>query len=259
MNIWAYDKTFEGFLSLVFECYDRKTFPEIISGFADGNISVFPEDYKVDSDKNKAGRVWKGLQKKTSDASCQMLFSAFLSEIPDIELRLLNYIRTVFDSPENIELNFGNENTLELLKLSKKVSREAHRTLMFVRFQKTADDIYYASFDPKYNVLPLSVRHFERRFADQKWIIYDTNRNYGFYYDLENTQEVIFTENSVNPVTGQINEEIMAKDEKLFQELWKTYFDSTCIRERINPKLHMQFLPKRFWKYLPEKQRNLKK
>ena len=138
--------------------------------------------------------------------------------------------------------------------MDKKVTREAQRVLMFVRFQKTADEIYYASFDPKYNVLPLVIKHFENRFADQKWIIYDTRRNYGFYYDLTNTSEFRFTENMVNPSTGQIDKRMMAGDEQLFQELWRSYFKSLCIKERINPKLHMQLLPKRFWKYLTEKQ-----
>ena len=46
----------------------------------------------------------------------------------------------------------------------------------------------------------------------------------------------------------------MAADEKQFQELWKEYFKVLAIKERINPKLHAQLLPRRFWKYLTEKQ-----
>jgi probable DNA metabolism protein len=96
--------------------------------------------------------------------------------------------------------------------------------------------------------------HFEKRFADQKWIIYDTRRNYGFYYNLKGTTEVTFTESLADPVSGKIDTSIMDKDEQLFQELWKGYFNSMCIKERLNPKLHRQLLPKRFWKYLTEKQ-----
>jgi probable DNA metabolism protein len=46
----------------------------------------------------------------------------------------------------------------------------------------------------------------------------------------------------------------MAEDEKLFQEMWKTYFKSIAIKERINPKLHKQNMPVRYWKHLTEKQ-----
>ncbi len=254
MNLWIYDRTFEGFLTLVFNCYELKIFPDTILGKINNQPFIFPENYEVITDETKAKRVWNGLHKKISNTSCQLLYHAFLSEICDVELLMLHYIREVFESRVNIELNFGNHYILEMLKMDKKVTREAQRILMFVRFQKTIDEIYYASFDPKYNVLPLVIKHFENRFADQKWIIYDTRRNYGFYYDLKNTSEFRFTENNVNRATGKIDKSMMAEDEQLFQELWKKYFKSMCIKERINPKLHMQLLPKRFWKYLTEKQ-----
>jgi probable DNA metabolism protein len=254
MNIWTYDKTFEGFLTLVFDCYEMKTFPDKILGNIPDQACIFPCNYEVISNDTKAKRVWNGMHKKISDNSRQMLYHVFLSEIQDIELSILNYLRKAFESKVNIELNFGNKNVLEMFKIDKKVSREAHRIIMFVRFQKTIDDIYFAFFDPKYNVLPLVIYHFEDRFADQKWVIYDTCRNYGFYYDLKNTSEIKFTSSSISPETGKIDTNIMDKDEQLFQDLWKSYFNSMCIKERINPNLHMKLLPKRFWKYLIEKQ-----
>jgi probable DNA metabolism protein len=254
MNNWIYDKTFEGFLTLVFNCYEMKIFPDRISGNRNNQPSIFPESYEVVSNEAKAKRVWSGLHKKISNTSCQLLYHAFLSEICDVELLMLHYIREVFESPVNIELNFGNYYVLEMLKMDKKVMREAQRILMFTRFQKTTDEIYYAPFDTKYNVLPLVIKHFENRFTDQKWIIYDTKRNYGFYYDLKCTSEFRFTDKFVSSVTNIIDKNLMDKDEQLFQELWKNYFDAMCIKERLNPKLHMQLLPKRFWKYLTEKQ-----
>jgi probable DNA metabolism protein len=45
----------------------------------------------------------------------------------------------------------------------------------------------------------------------------------------------------------------MDDDEKQFQILWKTYFSSIVIHERINPKRHRQHMPVRFWAYMPEK------
>ncbi|MGE0077092.1 MAG: TIGR03915 family putative DNA repair protein [Bacteroidales bacterium] len=254
MIVWSYDKTFEGFLTLVFDCYQKRIFPDKIIGGSNVQLSLFQPDYEVISDESMAKRVWDGLHKKVSGTSCQMIYYAFLSEIEDIEMLILNYTRKAFGSKESIELNFGDKHVLELLKIDKKVSREAERIRMFVRFQKTKDETYYASFDPKYNVLPLVVSHFERRFADQKWIIYDTCRNYGFYYDLTSSSEFKFIDSLVDPNTGQLDKSIIDDDELIFQDLWKSYFKSICIKERVNPKLHMQMLPKRFWKYLIEKQ-----
>jgi probable DNA metabolism protein len=252
--IWAYDKTFEGFLSLVFECFERKTFPEKIMGQEEPSSLLFNPELIITTNEAKAQRVWSGLHKRISEESCQMLYYAFLSELPDMEMCLLLYARKVFTTAYNIEANFGDDSVLTLLKIRKKVLREAERIRMFVRFQRTADDLYYASFDPKYNVLPLSIGHFEKRFADQRWIIYDTHRNYGFYYDLHKTSEIRFTESLIDPLNGNIDQSALAEDEKIFQQLWKNYFNVICIKERINPRLHVQLLPKRFWKYLPEKQ-----
>ena len=53
---------------------------------------------------------------------------------------------------------------------------------------------------------------------------------------------------------GKINETLMDKDEQMFQKMWKAYFKSMTIKERINLKLHRQHLPERYWKYLTEKQ-----
>ena len=46
----------------------------------------------------------------------------------------------------------------------------------------------------------------------------------------------------------------MDKDEKLFQQLWKTYFKAICIKERLNPRKHKQDMPIRYWKHMTEKQ-----
>lgn len=254
MIIWKYDKSFEGFLTLVYECFARKSNPDKINGFTDEQPSVFPENYKVITDEERAARVWSGLQKQISEKGCDRIYRAFLSELEDMELWLLKYIFKIFESKTEFETDFGDEDVMRIFKTDLKVSKEAHRVLMFTRFQKTADEIYYASFDPKYNVLPLTTDHFKNRFADQKWIIYDIRRNFGFYYDLQKVEEMKFTNSLVDSVTGKIDKSIMDTNEVLYQDLWKSYFHSICIKERINLRLHMQMLPKRFWKRLTEKQ-----
>lgn len=44
------------------------------------------------------------------------------------------------------------------------------------------------------------------------------------------------------------------KKDEHFQNLWKRYYQSTNIEARRNMKLHLQYVPKRYWKYLVEKQ-----
>ena len=253
MLLYRYDSTFEGFLTLVFDAYIRKAFPDKIVR-ADDRSLFDGEACTVITDTARAQRVWMGLHKKISPSACSMLSVVFLSELPEVEMLLFRYIRKALAGDQSPELDFGDPDVLETSKIYRKVTREAERVRMFVRFQKTADDIFFAPVAPRYNVLPLVVDFFSDRFSDQPWIVYDVQRNYGLYYDLHKTIEVVFDNLDFDFTTGKLHDEQAAADEKYFQQLWKNYFKSISIKERTNPRLHRQLLPKRFWKFLPEKQ-----
>ncbi len=253
MIVFRYDKTFEGLLTVVFDAYNRKTFPEKLLGIDEIEPLFVDEIFTVITDEEKSNRVFKSLKKKMMSVTFNMLSYVWLSEAEKSDELLFRYICKTFDSKHSIELNFADDDVLQVRNLAKKVNTEKHRLIEFVRFQKAADDIFFAPVSPDHNCLPLVISHFTNRFADQKWIIYDTKRNYGFYYDLKTAKEMILDNSNLFP-EGKLDQELMAKDEKLFQELWKGYFKSMTIKERINLKLQRQHLPKRYWKYLTEKQ-----
>jgi probable DNA metabolism protein len=253
MNVFAYDNTFEGFLTLVFESYRIKQFPDEILSGEGSQIVLFGSTMTIETDDRKAERVWNGIISHSSEDNAHRIYRVFLANQPGTSTLLMKYIRFIVDSVRNEEMNFAEPVVLEIHKLHQKVCREAHRIQMFVRFQKTLEDNYYASFAPMYDVLPLCIPHFRDRFADQSWIIYDLKRNYGFLYDLKSVSRVVFDDLKVNSQNGQLHASLLAEDEKLFQKLWKQYYHSICIQERKNDKVHRQLLPKRFWKYLPEK------
>lgn len=255
MIVFIYDKTFEGLLTAVFDAYFRKTFPDILLA-EDEPLPLFcDEAVAICTDGKKAGRVWKGLQKKLSASALSCLTASWLSELPDIDMLLFRYICKAIDASQSIELNFGDQDVLELSKVWKKVGKERERVLQFLRFQKTMDGTFFAAIEPIYNVLSLVVSHFKDRFVDQKWLIYDLKREYGYYYDLSTVTEVSFEDKESHLLTGILSDGLMVQDEKLFQQLWKEYFKAITIKERINPKLHRQNMPVRFWKYLTEKQK----
>jgi probable DNA metabolism protein len=253
MNIFSFDNTFEGLLTLVFESYRQGRFPdEILSGEGSPYV-LFGSTIIVETDDQKAERVWKGIISHSSEENAHRIYRVFLADLQDTPLLLAKFICFTINSDKNEETNFAEPLVLEVHKIHQKVCREAHRVQMFVRFQKTVEASYYASFAPLYDVLPLCIPHFRDRYADQSWIIYDLKRNYGFLYDLKTVSRVVFDELKVNTQNGQLHSSLLAEDEKLFQQLWKRYYKSICIQERKNSKVHRQLLPRRFWKYLPEK------
>ena len=256
MNVYIYDKTFDGLLTAVFDAYFRKTFPDALLSEGDALPLFYDELHTVVTDEEKAARVWRGLQKKVSVSALGCLTQSWLSELPEVGMLIFRYIRKAIDAPRSIETNFGDPDVLRLAQIWKKVDGERVHLMQFVRFQKAADGTYFAAVEPEKNVLPLITGHFKDRFADQCWLIYDIKRAYGYYYDLKEVRNVVFGEDSREGhlVTGILDESLMDKDEKLFQQLWKTYFKAICIKERLNPRKHRQDMPVRYWKYLTEKQ-----
>lgn len=256
MTIFIFDNTFEGLLTSVFEAYFRRTFPDALLPEGEPLPLFHEEVFTVITEEEKAKRVWRGLQKKLSSGALSCLAQCWLAEEAETPMLLFRYIRKAIDAPRSIETNFADPDVLEFSRMWKRVDWERLRMLQFIRFQKAADGTFFAAVEPEKNALPLAIDHFKDRFADQPWLIYDIKRAYGFYYDLKEVRQVTFEEGSREGhlVTGILDESLMDKDEKLFQQLWKTYFKAICIKERLNPRKHKQDMPVRYWKHMTEKQ-----
>ena len=52
---------------------------------------------------------------------------------------------------------------------------------------------------------------------------------------------------------GKMDADILSDNDQLFQDLWRTYFKAICIKERMNPKKQLSDMPRRYWKYMTEK------
>lgn len=256
MITFLYDRTFDGILTAVFDAFFRNTFPEALQGEKKPLPLFCEETYTIITDETKAERVWKALQKKLSATALSCLTVSYQSELPELDMHLFRYICKAVKSPHSIETNFADTDVLTVTNVFKKVKFERLRMMQFLRFQKAKDGTYLAVINPDYNVLPLIVPHFKDRFSDQQWLIYDARRHYGCFYDLNKVINITFEngEQLFQLQDGKINENLLEKDEKLFQDLWRTYFKAICIKERLNPRKHKQDMPVRYWKYLTEKQ-----
>ncbi len=251
---YNYDGTFDGFLSVIFEAYRLKKEPLQINRPGQRQEALFSDALEVKTETEHADRVWIGLGKKLSGEARHGLYQAFLSEQPDVEMLLFRYIKKVLASNLNEEKNYSNPDVLEVIKLARRVWREQHRMEAFVRFNKLSDGTFLSVISPDFNVLPLICKHFTSRYADQPWIIYDARRHTGLHYNLEQVQEVSLPAELIRNRQLKVNEDALDIAEPQFQELWQQYFQSVNIPERKNPKLHVRHIPKRYWRYLSEKQ-----
>ena len=88
MNLFIYDKTFEGLLTAVFDAYFRKTFPDMLLSEGDVLPLFYDESFTVHTDEEKSGRVWRGLQKKLSVSALSSITWCWLSELPEVDIYL---------------------------------------------------------------------------------------------------------------------------------------------------------------------------
>ncbi len=249
----SYDGTWYGLLTAVFDAYSKKW---NVNGFAvinrESQSDFFAEKVIVVTDEAKAQRVWLGLKKKIPKENCIQLYRCYLSEIPGIELTIFSCIKFYFSGFDSPHLAYGNPDVLKINQTSKMVYREKHRMEAFVRFQRTADDLYYAGIEPDFNVIPLLNEHFAERYADQNWLIYDIKRKYGIYYDQDKVEEITLDFSNEAGAKTSVKD-VFHDSETLYQELWQNYFKNVNIPSRRNIKLHVQHVPKRYWKHLIEK------
>ena len=252
-TVVVYDGSFDGLLSAIFDVYEYRLSEPSIQSSTVANGSLFAAPHQVVTDTVKSARVHKGLQRIIGAHSFRKVYHAFLSEIAGMEDVILRYAQHAFRMKTIIGDDYSNDDVLTLTKTDQKVRRERHRMEAFIRFQKTADDLFYAVISPDFNVLPLLVTHFQNRYADQRWLIYDARRKEGIFYDTESVQrvEIDFADNAHDG-----KDIVVLHDEKeaLYQQLWQQYFSSVNIAARKNMKLHIRHMPLRYWRYLTEKQ-----
>ncbi len=258
MTVYVFDGTMDGLLSAVFDAFLLKEEPEQLLTGGDVLPLFCERIYKVTTDAEKARRVWTGLEKQLPREALRIISTSQLSELQELWQPLFMLACKVFRQGKEVVRNFADPDVLTVTQIARRVAHEAHRMMQFVRFQKAKDGTYLAVISPDHNVLPLIVDHFHDRFNDQPWLIYDARRHYGYHYDGESPPIHITFENETSVpfslADGKLSDDILSSDDHLLQDLWRTYFKAICIRERLNPRKQLNDMPRRYWKYLTEKQ-----
>ena len=257
MQVYVFDNTLDGLLTAVFDSFLLKQQPEYLLAEGEQLPLFVDQQYRVVTDSEKAERVWKGLEKHLSEDGLHMITISWLSEERTLNQPLFNFICKVFRLKiKDFEQNASDEDVLAVRNTCRRVLHEQLRMKQFIRFQKAKDGTYLAVVSPDHNVLPLIIDHFQDRFNDQPWLIYDAKRHYGYYYDGKTIIRVTFEDEASVPFdlsNGKLDEAVLSDNDQLFQDLWRTYFKAICIKERMNPRKQLSDMPRRYWKYMTEK------
>ena len=247
---YLYDGSFEGFLTCIYEHYYNEKASGIYRGDA-YQANLLAASRTVGTEETKATRVYEAIEHKISREDLKRVYRVFLSSAEEKENKLLQYIRLGFQKGSAVSLLHSNPIVFEVQQIEKKVTIEMHRLKGLIRFSalvkplagKTGREILYSRIEPDHDVLEIIADHFADRLKSDPFIIHDKTRGKAVFAQDGNWYTADFQDSDL-PALGEA--------ERDYRDLWKRYFETIAIQERINPACQKRMMPVRYWKNLTE-------
>ena len=230
--VWIYDGSFEGFLTALHRSYTQRCIPETLT-IDTTFIRLLDEPYTIITDLEVAQKVSKRMNEYFPKKVLERIFHVFLCDDVERERELLIYIRMGFKDLELLK-DISNQIVYQIESYQKRLFTTMHKMFAFTRFEVLDDGMLYARIAPPRNVLPLIGKHFVKRLGSEQFIIHDIQRGLIAVWD-GNTLEL-------HPIL-EASEPQLHEDEKHYQKLWKTFFDTVAIESRKNYKVQRNFVP----------------
>lgn len=235
--IYLYKESFNDLLNLINYILKNRLKPENIKNELYMK-SLLDEVYYpiIEEDMGLSERIIN----KIGIESFSIIYYVFLSNDNDKELLIYNYLFNSLKYREKIRFMRNIDSVNKCLKISKYVKSEAHKFKGFVRFSELDNGILYSEIGPENNILLILSNHFKKRLNNEHWIIKDNKRNLISIYDKKEFY-IFDSDVSIKPKKGDY-----------FEDMWKEFYKTIGIKERKNDRCRMNFMPKKYWKYIVE-------
>lgn len=196
-------------------------------------LTLLDEREIIETDFETAAKVSKSINERFPKKILERIFHVFLCDDMPFELDLLLYLRMGFKDLSLIH-DLSHPVVYAVEGYQKRLLTTIHKMYAFTRFEMLDDGMLYAKIAPPRNVLPLIGKHFVKRLKSEHFIIHDIKRGLICVWDGQNLQ--------LHPIL-EASEPTLHEDEKHFQKLWKTFFDTVAIESRKNYKVQRNFVP----------------
>lgn len=245
-NIYLSDGTTEGIFTAIYLAWvDGTSRTDVrINGSCD-TLSFFENYIETKTDYKIAEKVCQSIKHKLSENIYFYIYRASLSFNPDRASCIYSFLQKAFRKGPSIINALSDNDVMKLFELDRQVGREAHSYLEFVRFEELENGVLACRINPKSNVIPLITEHFSDRLHTENWIILDTGRNFAAVHRAHSAP--FFCALSDEQLTAFSG---FSEKEENFKKLWKTFFETIAVRERVNPSLQRSMMPLRYRKYM---------
>ena len=162
----------------------------------------------------------------------------------DKEQVAFRYVRLLAQEKRPVAKRLANPDVFSAVEYIKKVGYEIHKMHGFIRFMETQSGALYAPFSPDNDICDLLVPHFRARLPQFPFVLHDVKRQKAAVYDGKNVFVAPLAQADI----------LLSANELGWQSLWKEYYGAVNIPCRERSKQMRGYMPKRYWKLLPERQ-----
>lgn len=243
-GLFVHDGSYEGFLTVLSLLREGGEEPDDIVGGGRGlQESLLAETRRVEPDAGRVEGISREICDRISRRAFRHSFRAFLSEREGAERHIYGYLSLGWEMGAEVDACLGDGHVHAVHGMSRATGREAHRMHGFLRFRQLEGGLYYAPMEPECDVLCLVTRHFLGRMRDQDWMIHDRVRG----------KSALCRRGVLSYLDVPGFDPLLSGEEGFYQGLWRDYFKTIAVAERLNPRLQKSCMPMKYWSILTEK------
>lgn len=237
---YEYDGSFGGLLCCVYDCYTRREWPASIFSTGETQTTIY-QKHAVITDYAHAGRIYKSILSRSPQAAT-IVRQSYFTCLENKEMHILEFVRELYRVGGSLINKYSDEFVYPLVTAVRHMRNETELLRGFVRFSDFGG-VLMSEIEPKNRVLWSLRFHFQSRFADETFMIYDKTH-----------MELLMCSPGKWKIVPVDVFEMSAPDKKeaAFRRLWKTFYDTIAIKERENPRGRMTHMPKRYWNTMTE-------
>ncbi len=244
IKVCVCDGSVNGIFTAIYKAWEIGTSKTRIA-IGDIERELFCEYIYIDANEELAAKVARTIADKLYGECYEKIMMAAVSD--DIERGECIYRLLIkgFKVGPSIINNLADYHVRRVYELGRRVWKEQHHYLGFVRFREVYNGILAAKIEPKADILELIIEHFSDRLKRENFIILDVKRN----------KAAVHRALGASFITDLTEEELDAYgfedasgDEYI--DLWNCFFNTIAIEERYNPNLQRNLMPLRYRRYM---------
>ena len=243
MKIFTIDNNIYGILSALYFSFTENIIPDLIEDVKTYQPRFDGVIINVPTTQSFSERVKTALFKYAGDDIIYHLKICLMCKENTALIYAFNYAYLILKYRTDVSEMLGEKAVSDFSYTVQKVLHERHVFTGLIRFRESLRGVLYARFSPDNDIVELLAPHFLKRLGKTPFIIHDISRN----------KLVMSDGNKLKTANTDIPANITpAEKENAVSNLWRKYFTSINIKERVNLRQQNNYFPRRYRKYCYE-------